>query len=81
MVLWTIYVCGFKANDIYVIEIDNSETFSALRTKVSKLMNVPFNDVMITGKEEYDGRFNSKKLSEISGISDDCSLYAMVILK
>ena len=77
MVLWTIFVHNYETNDTEVIEIDNSETFSALRAKVSNAMNVPFNDLLITGLEEYNGSFNSKKLSEISGLSDNCALYAV----
>jgi len=77
MVLWQIFVHNYETNDIEVIEIDNNETFSTLRTKVSNAMNVPFNDLLITGREEYNGSFNSKKLSEIPGISDGCGLYAV----
>lgn len=77
MVLWTIFVHNYETNDIEIIEIDNGETFSALRKKVSNALNVPFNDVLITGREEYNGSFNSKKISEISGLSDNCSLYAV----
>ena len=77
MVLWTIYVLPTEESEVKAIEIDSEQKFSAFRTKVSNAINVNFNDLLITGKEEYNASFNSKKLSEINGIYDQCTLFAV----
>lgn len=61
---------------IECFEIDDQETFSSLRKKVAEKFNYNFNDLLIIGKVEYNGDYNSKKISEISGISDQCTLFA-----
>ena len=78
MVLLTIYVQSFEdVTRLETFEIDNGETFASFRTKVSKVMNVPFNDLLLAAGEEYNGSFNSKKISEISSISNGMTLFAV----
>ena len=68
MVLWTIYVQRYDTNEVEDFEIDSNETFSALRRKVANAMNVSFNALLLVGKNEYNGSYNSKKLSKIPEI-------------
>lgn len=78
MVLWTIFVQRYDDTTVVEsFEIDNQENFSSLRNKVAQAFNYTFNDLLITGKEEYNGSFNSKKLSEISGLCDQCTLFTI----
>ena len=77
MVLLTIYVLRFDAISLEMFEIDSGETFASFRSKVSKVMNVPFNDLLLAAGEEYNGSFNSKKISEISSISNGMTLFAV----
>lgn len=78
MVLWTIFVQSFEDLDrVEAIEIDSEDTVSSLRSKVSQKFGVNYNDLVLTGKEEYNYSFNSRRLSSIYGISDNCSLYAV----
>ena len=57
-------------------EIDDQEPFISLRKKVAEKFNYNFNDLLIIGGVEYNGSYNSKKISEISGIYDQCTLLA-----
>lgn len=78
MVILNILVQSY--NDFTQVEsfqIDDQETFSSFRNKVANAFNINFNDLLIVGRVEYNGSFNSKKISEISGISDQCTLFAV----
>ncbi len=77
MVLWTIYV-HTTSGDIYDIEIDNNETFGALRRKVAEKVEIPNDDLSLVGKRDYWREFDSKKLSEIEGLYDGCTLCAIL---
>jgi hypothetical protein len=77
MTVWTIFVHNYENNNLEVIEIDSEDTFSSLRSKVSSAMGVSFNDLVLTGKEEYNYNFNAKKLSSIPGLYNECALYAV----
>ena len=80
MVLWTIFICTFD-NEIYTIEIDNEKTFEEFRIMVSKEIGLPYEDLLLVGKDEYDNRYNSKKLKEIDGLYDNATLYAVLLVK
>ena len=77
MVLWTIYVQPTEENDIKEIEIDNEKTFGEFRRIVSSQVNINSNDLILAGKYEYDYNYNNKKLKDIEGLWDQCSLYAV----
>ena len=79
MVLWTIYVAN-TSGDIYDIEIDNNETFGTLRRKAAEVVKIPNNNLLLVGKLEYWRQFYSKKLSEIEGLYDGCTLFAILQL-
>ena len=74
MVLWTIYVQNYSDSEIYEFEIDNNETFGTLRRKVAEKMS---NDILLVGKQEYSREFDYKKLSEIEGLDDGITLFAV----
>ena len=79
MVLWTIYVAN-TSGDIYEFEIDNNETFGALRRKAAEVVKIPKNDLLLVGKLEYWRKFDSKKLSEIEGLDDGITLFAVFVV-
>ena len=79
MVLWTIYVAN-TSGDIYDIEIDNNETFGTLRRKAAEVVKIPNNNLLLVGKLEYSREFDSKKLSEIEGLYDDSTLFAVFVV-
>ena len=79
MVLWTIYVAN-TSGDIYDIEIDNNETFGTLRRKAAEVVKIPNNNLLLVGKLEYSREFDSKKLSEIEGLDDYITLFAVFVV-
>ena len=77
MVLWTIYIIKPDDNDIKEFNIDNEKTFEEFHKIVSKECNICYKDLILCGQLEYDCKYNSKKLKEIIGIGDKCTLYAI----
>ena len=77
MVLWTIYILPTEESDVKEIEIDNQQTSGEFRKKVADSININSDDLLITGKEEYNYSFNSKKMCEIDGIYDNITLFAV----
>ena len=80
MTLWTIYVQSIIDNDMIEIQIDSESTFLELRKKVAdRIPDVRWEDLILASKNDYDCRYNSKKLSEIdtSEIFDQCTLMAV----
>ena len=79
MVLWTIYVEDSN-HCLHFIEIDNNETFGTLRRKAAEVVKIPNNNLLLVGKLEYSREFDSKKLSEIEGLYDDSTLFAVFVV-
>ncbi len=78
MTILNIFVQNYyDLTEIESFEIDDQETFSSLRNKVANAFKINFNDLLIIGKAEYNYNYNSKKISEISGIYDQCTLFAV----
>jgi hypothetical protein len=80
MTVWSIFVLNSN-NDLEVIVIDSEDTFSSLRSKVSSVIGVSFNDLLLVGEEEYNCNFNAKKLSSIPGLKDGCTLYVVYLVR
>ena len=76
-IIWTIYVQNYSDSEIYEFEIDNNETFGTLRRKVAEEMKISFNDLILVVKLEYSKKFDSKILSEIEGLDDGITLFAV----
>jgi hypothetical protein len=70
MAPWTIYVLPTEEADIKEITIYSEKTFGELRRIVSSQIGINSDDLILTGQQEYDAKFNSQKLSTISGIYD-----------
>ena len=78
MVLWTIFVLPIEENDVKEVEIDSEKTFGEFRRKVADILpNISSNDLIFTADKEYNYEYNSKKMSEINGIFDQMTLYAV----
>jgi hypothetical protein len=77
MVLWTIYVLPTEEADVKEITIDSEKTFGEFRRMVSTQVGINSADLILTGQQEYDAKFDSQKLSSISGIYDQITLYAV----
>ena len=76
MVLWTIYIQSYQDLLDIEIEIDNEKTFGELKKIVSEKMNIPYNDLLLVGKEEYGAKYNRIKLKEINGLCDQMTFIA-----
>ena len=70
MVLWTIYVLPTEETDIKEITIDSEKTFGEFRRTVSSQTGINSDDLILTGQQEYDAKYNSQKINTISGIYD-----------
>lgn len=78
MVLWTIFVSPIEEDDVKEVEIDSEQTFGEFRRIVSNILsNISSNDLIFTADKEYNYEYNSKKMSEINGIYDQMTLYAV----
>ena len=78
MVLWTIFVMPIDVCDIKEVEIDSEQTFGEFRRKVADILpNISLNDLIFIADKEYNYEYNSKKMSEINGIYDLMTLYAL----
>lgn len=78
MVILNIFVQKYDDKSIVEsFEIDDQETFGSFRNKVAEKFNYNVIDLLLVGQQEYNGSFNSKKISEISGIKDQCTLFAV----
>ena len=77
MVLWTIYVLQTEEADVKEITIDSEKTFGEFRRMVSAQVGISSADLILTGQQEYDAKYNSQRLSTISGIYDQITLYAV----
>ena len=75
MVLWTIYIQYDQ--DLLDIEIDNEKTFGELRKIVSEKINIPYNDLLLVGNEEYGAKYNCIKLKEINGLCDQMTFFVV----
>lgn len=78
MVLWTIFVVPPEESEIKEIQIDSNQTFGVFRSKAAIALNINFNDLLLVGKEEYNSSYNSKKMCEVNGVYDICTLYAVI---
>ena len=71
MILWTIYVLPTEEADIKEITINSEKTFGEFRRIVSSQIGINSDDLILTGQQEYDAaKYNSQKISTISGIYD-----------
>jgi len=78
MVRWTIYIRSFEnRDDIISIDIASESTFLELRKKAAYALNVNYNDLILASKVEYDNKYDSKKLSDMEYILNECTLYAI----
>jgi hypothetical protein len=77
MVLWTIFILPTDDSEIKEIQIDSNQTFGEFRSKAASAVNINSNDLLIAGKEEYNASYNSKKMCEVNGIYDQCTLFAV----
>ena len=78
MVRWTIYIRSFEnRDDIISIDIDSESTFLELRKKAAYALNVNYNDLILASKVEYHNKYDSKKLSDMEYILNECTLYAI----
>jgi len=74
MTLWTIYIHAADGK-LHEVEIDSEKTFGEFRRKVSDIINIRSNDLVLVGAQEYNYNFNSEKISNI--INDEITLYAV----
>ena len=78
MVLWTIFVMPIDVCDIKEVEIDSEQIFGEFRRKVADILpNISLNNLIFIADKEYNYEYNSKKMSEINGIYDLMTLYAI----
>lgn len=78
MVMMTIFVQDYEDKTIVVpIEIDSEETFGTFRENAAKALGKNAVDLLLITTIEYDGKYNSKKISEINTITDEMTLYAV----
>ena len=64
------FVLPTEEADIKEITIDSEKTFGEFRRIVSSQIGINSDDLILTGQQEYDAKYNSQKLSTISGIYD-----------
>lgn len=78
MVMMTIFVQDY-ANQTIVepIEIDSEETFGTFRQKAANALGKNAVDLLLVAGSEYNGSYNSKKIREIGGITDEMTFYAV----
>ena len=76
MVLWTIYVVTY-IEELYEFKIDSEKTFGELKRIICEKLNISFNDLILSGKLEYNSKYNSRKLKEIDGLYDQMTLYGV----
>ena len=62
---------------MYLIEIYNNQTFLELKNKVSKEIKINANDLVLSGKKEYDYKYNSEQIKDIDGFCHGMTLYAI----
>jgi len=77
MVLWTIYVLPTEEANVKEISIDNEKTFGEFRRIVSSQLGINVNDLLLTAQQEYNAQYNYRKMKDIPGIWDQCTLYAV----
>ena len=78
MVLWTIFVSPIEEDDVKEVEIHSEQTFGEFRRKVSNMLpNISSSELTFTADKEYNYEYNSKKMSEINGIFDQMTLFAV----
>ena len=76
MDFWSIYIFSFN-KDFLEIKIEPNKTLEELRKKVADSLKIDKNILILCGKEDYDYKFNQKKLKEINGIYDGVTLHAV----
>ena len=80
MVYWKLYVNYIAKNKISDIGIDNEKTFGELIKIVAETFGIDLATFSLVVNGYYFDRNNdSKKLKEIDGISNGCTLYAVKI--
>ena len=77
MTLLTIFVCGFDSDNIIEVTIDSEQTFWEFRKKTANMLKMNPNNLILAEKIEYDKSYNSKKMSEVTGIYDFMTLFAI----
>ena len=66
--MWTFYVQKFEDDTIEEFQIEPSKTFGEFRRMVAARINQNANDLLLAIEQEYDGSYNSTKISDISSI-------------
>ena len=80
MVYWKLYVNYMAKNKLSDIGIDNEKTFGELRKIVAETFGIDLNTFsLVVNGYNFDGNHDSKKLKEIDGISNGCTIYAVII--
>ena len=65
------FVLPTEEEDIKEITIYSENTFGEFRRTVSSQTGINSDDLILTGQQEYDAaKYNSQKISTISGIYD-----------
>lgn len=77
MVMWLIYVHTLDNSDILEFNIDNQKTLLEFRKMVAPRVGLEYADLVLTGESQFNYVYNSKKLCEVPGLYDYCTLYAV----
>lgn len=78
MVMWLIYVHTLDKSDILEFNIDNQKTLLEFRKMVAPRVGIEYADLVLTGQCQFNYTYNSKKLDEVPGLCDYCTLYAVL---
>lgn len=76
--MWFIYVHTIDQSDILEFKIDNQKTLLEFRKMVAPRVGIDYADLVLTGQSQFNYVYNSKKLCEVPGLCDCCTLYAVV---
>ena len=74
--MWRLYVQRIDNDEIEEFVIDPNKTLEEFRRMVADKININVKDLLLVGREEYDYKYNLKKISEIRGIYDQSTFYA-----
>ena len=75
--LWTIYVTDLGTCEIFEIIIYNNQTFLELKNKVSKVIDIDANDLILASNKEYDYKYNSEQIKDIDGFYNEMTLFSV----
>ena len=80
--IWTIYVHKYDEKAIIEIKINKNKTFYDLKKIVCEKLHEQdlFNFILLVGQMEYKSKYYSKKIKDIDGLSDGCTLFAVFII-